>query len=59
MIERLPAPDSILELAMRRCVFVQDTLRIFLIEANQTDYPLLWSSLTKDWQTEPIKGGHR
>ena len=56
-MERLLTPDSIPELAMRRCVLGKDTLRSFPIGAKQ--YPLWWSSLTKKVQQEPKKSAVR
>ena len=38
MIERLLSSGSILELAMRRCVFRKDTLRFIPIEAKQSTH---------------------
>ena len=36
MIEKLLAPGSFPELAMRHCVFGKDTLRLFPIRAKQS-----------------------
>ena len=38
MVERLLSPGSIPALAMRRCVHVNDTLRLFPIRAKQSTH---------------------
>ena len=55
MIEKLLAPGSILELAMRRYVLGKNTFTL-ISHSGQAVYPLWSPSFIKDLQTEPKKG---